>query len=119
MSCMERPLLLFGHQITPERLTVTIRYIRGTSMQLLRNITIRAALLWVLGAFCLLWGGVSAYTLLSLNQLTQSSNANSVLVENMNLVNQGTEQYFRMVTRLARAVDYRQSGNLTDADKET
>ncbi|MGE4799333.1 methyl-accepting chemotaxis protein [Yersinia hibernica] len=87
-------------------------------MQLLRNITIRAALLWVLGAFCLLWGGVSAYTLLSLNQLTQSSNANSVLVENMNLVNQGTEQYFRMVTRLARAVDYRQSGNLTDADKE-
>lgn len=72
----------------------------------------------MLGAFCLLWGGVSAYTLLSLNQLTQSSNANSVLVENMNLVNQGTDQYFRMVTRLARAVDYRQSGNVVDADKE-
>ncbi|AVX38997.1 MULTISPECIES: methyl-accepting chemotaxis protein [Yersinia] len=87
-------------------------------MQFLKNITIRAALLWVLGAFCLLWGGVSAYTLLSLNQLTQSSNANSVLVENMNLVNQGTDQYFRMVTRLARSVDYRQSGNMADADKE-
>ncbi|CNH15476.1 putative methyl-accepting chemotaxis protein [Yersinia thracica] len=87
-------------------------------MQFLRDITIRAALLWVLGAFCLLWGGVSGYTLLSLNQLTQSSNANSVLVENMNLVNQGTDQYFRMVTRLARSVDYRQSGNLADADKE-
>lgn len=39
-------------------------------MQFLRNISIRAALLWVLGAFCLLWGGVSGYTLLSLNQLT-------------------------------------------------
>ncbi|CNF07653.1 methyl-accepting chemotaxis protein [Yersinia kristensenii] len=87
-------------------------------MQFLRDITIRAALLWVLGAFCLLWGGVSGYTLLSLNQLTQSSNANSVLVENMNLVNQGTDQYFRMVTRLARSVDYRQSGNIADADKE-
>lgn len=87
-------------------------------MQFLRNITIRAALLWVLGAFCLLWGGVSGYTLLSLNQLTQSSNANSVLVENLNLVNQGTDQYFRMVTRLARSVDYRQSGNIADADKE-
>ncbi|MBW5826123.1 Tar ligand binding domain-containing protein [Yersinia kristensenii] len=87
-------------------------------MQFLRDITIRAALLWVLGAFCLLWGGVSGYTLLSLNQLTQSSNANSVLVENMNLVNQGTDQYFRMVTRLARSVDYRQSGNIVDADKE-
>ena len=87
-------------------------------MQFLKNITIRVALLWVLGAFCLLWGGVSAYTLVSLNQLTQSSNANSVLVENMNLVNQGTDQYFRMVTRLARSVDYRQSGNMADADKE-
>lgn len=87
-------------------------------MQVLKNITIRAALLWVLGAFCLLWGGVSAYTLLSLNQLTQSSNANAVLVENMNLVNQGTDQYFRMVTRLARSVDYRQNGNIADADKE-
>ncbi|HHQ9524019.1 TPA: methyl-accepting chemotaxis protein [Yersinia enterocolitica] len=87
-------------------------------MQFLRNISIRAALLWVLGAFCLLWGGVSGYTLLSLNQLTQSSNANSVLVENMNLVNQGTDQYFRMVTRLARSVDYRQNGNIADADKE-
>lgn len=87
-------------------------------MQFLRNITIRAALLWVLGAFCLLWGGVSGYTLLSLNQLTQSTNASSVLVENMNLVNQGTDQYFRMVTRLARSVDYRQGGNIADADKE-
>ncbi|WP_145509344.1 methyl-accepting chemotaxis protein [Yersinia alsatica] len=87
-------------------------------MQFLKNITIRAALLWVLGAFCLLWGGVSTYTLLSLNQLTQSSNANAVLVENMNLVNQGTDQYFRMVTRLARSVDYRQNGNIADADKE-
>ncbi len=87
-------------------------------MQFLKNISIRVALLWVLGIFCLLWGGVSAYTLLSLNQLTQSSNANSVLVENMNLVNQGTDQYFRMVTRLARSVDYRQSGNIADADKE-
>ncbi|AJJ64089.1 methyl-accepting chemotaxis protein [Yersinia aldovae] len=87
-------------------------------MQFLKNISIRVALLWVLGIFCLLWGGVSAYTLLSLNQLTQSSNANSVLVENMNLVNQGTDQYFRMVTRLARSVDYRQNGNIADADKE-
>lgn len=87
-------------------------------MQFLKNITIRVALLWVLGAFCLLWGGVSAYTLVSLNQLTQSSNANSVLVENMNLVNQGTDQYFRMVTRLSRSVDYRQNGNIADADKE-
>lgn len=30
----------------------------------------------------------------------------------------GTDQYFRMVTRLARSVDYRQSGNMADADKE-
>lgn len=86
-------------------------------MQFLRNMTIRAALLWVLGIFCLLWGGVSAYTLLSLNQLTQSSNDNSVLVENMSLVSQGNDQYFRMVTRLARSVDYRQNGNVIDADK--
>ncbi|CNE00275.1 methyl-accepting chemotaxis protein [Yersinia nurmii] len=87
-------------------------------MQFLKNITIRVALLWVLGAFSLLWGGVSAYTLLSLNELTQASNANSVLVDNISLVNQGTDQYFRMVTRLGRSVDYRLAGNSADADRE-
>ncbi|EKN4697015.1 methyl-accepting chemotaxis protein [Yersinia ruckeri] len=87
-------------------------------MQFLKNITIRAALLWVFGAFSLLWGGVSAYTLFSLHELTDASNANSVLVENINLVNQGSDQYFRTVTRLGRSVDYRLAGNIAEADRE-
>ncbi|PLR38188.1 methyl-accepting chemotaxis protein [Chimaeribacter arupi] len=74
-------------------------------MQFLKNITIRAALLWVLGIFCVLWGGVAAYTVISLNKLTDTTEASALLVQNIDLINHGNDQYFRTVTRLARAVD--------------
>lgn len=87
-------------------------------MQLLRNIAIRTALLWVLGTFCVLWGAVSAYTFYSFHAMTKTSHTSTLLVKNMNLVNMGNDQYFRMVTRLARSVDYRRSGDIANADKE-
>ncbi|PLR39411.1 methyl-accepting chemotaxis protein [Chimaeribacter coloradensis] len=74
-------------------------------MQFLKNITIRTALLWVLGTFCVLWGGVAAYTVISLNKLTDTTEASALLVQNIDLINHGNDQYFRTVTRLARAVD--------------
>ncbi|MCV9877930.1 methyl-accepting chemotaxis protein [Brenneria izbisi] len=87
-------------------------------MRFLKNIAIRTAMLWVLGIFCVLWGGVSIYTMFSFKEMTTTSKTSSLLVQNMNFVNQGNDQYFRMVTRLARAVDYRRSGDNASADEE-
>ncbi|WP_113627326.1 methyl-accepting chemotaxis protein [Pectobacterium peruviense] len=87
-------------------------------MRLIKNIAIRTAMLWVLGTFCVLWGGVSIYTMFSFKEMTATSKTSTLLVQNMNFINQGNDQYFRMVTRLARAVDARRSGDNATADKE-
>nr|UKE83312.1 hypothetical protein KXZ65_19525 [Pectobacterium sp. PL152] len=87
-------------------------------MRLIKNIAIRTAMLWVLGIFCVLWGGVSIYTMFSFKEMTTTSKTSTLLVQNMNFINQGNDQYFRMVTRLARAVDARRSGDNAAADKE-
>ncbi|KHS65240.1 chemotaxis protein [Pectobacterium brasiliense] len=87
-------------------------------MKLIKNIAIRTAMLWVLGIFCVLWGGVSIYTMFSFKEMTATSKTSTLLVQNMNFINQGNDQYFRMVTRLARAVDARRSGDNATADKE-
>ena len=73
-------------------------------MQFLKNITIRAALLTILGIFCVMWAGVSLYTVSSLDTLTQNTKNSTELVNNMALINKGNDQYFRTVTRLSRAV---------------
>ncbi|PBI78242.1 chemotaxis protein [Rahnella victoriana] len=78
-------------------------------MQFLKNITIRAALLTILGIFCVMWAGVSLYTVSSLDTLTQNTKNSTELVNNMALINKGNDQYFRTVTRLSRAVAQLQS----------
>lgn len=50
--------------------------------------------------------------------MTTTSQTSTLLLHNMNLVNQGNDQYFRIVTRLARVVDWRRSGKNMLADKE-
>lgn len=76
------------------------------------------ALLSILVIFLLLWGGVSTFTLYSLNQLTHSLQQSSSQQKNINIINRGNDQYFRVVTRLNRAAAYRQSGAVADADRE-
>ena len=78
-------------------------------MQFLKNITIRTALLIILGVFCVMWAGVSLYTVNSLNTLTQNTRNSSELVNNMALISKGNDQYFRTVTRLSRAVSQLQA----------
>nr|WP_238483334.1 methyl-accepting chemotaxis protein [Rahnella perminowiae] len=73
-------------------------------VQFLKNITIRAALLTILGIFCVMWAGVSLYTVTSLDTLTQNTKNSTELVNNMALINKGNDQYFRTVTRMSRAV---------------
>ena len=73
-------------------------------MQFLKDITVRKALLTILGLFCLMWGCVSAFTVSSLNGLIHTSETSSSLVDNLTLINKGNDQYFRTVTRLSRAM---------------
>ncbi|WP_192457231.1 methyl-accepting chemotaxis protein [Musicola keenii] len=87
-------------------------------MQFLKNIAIRTAMMWVLGTFCALWVAVSVYTMYSFRTMNETSKTSSLLVNNMDLVNTGNDQYFRMVTRLARGVDYRKSGDNQKADEQ-
>ncbi|ARB86499.1 MULTISPECIES: methyl-accepting chemotaxis protein [Yersinia] len=87
-------------------------------MNFLKHITIRMALLSILVIFLLLWGGVSTFTLFSLNQLTSSLHLSSNQQKNINIINRGNDQYFRVVTRLSRAAAYRQSGATANADRE-
>lgn len=87
-------------------------------MNFLKHITIRMALLSILVIFLLLWGAVSTFTLFSLNQLTHSLQQSSSQQKNINIINRGNDQYFRVVTRLSRAAAYRQNGAVADADRE-
>jgi len=78
-------------------------------VQFLKNITIRAALLWILGVFCVMWACVAIYTVTSLNSLTKNAEINVALVNDLTLIHRGSDQYFRSQTRLTRAMALLQS----------
>ncbi|MCV9879985.1 methyl-accepting chemotaxis protein [Brenneria izbisi] len=86
-------------------------------MSFLRNITIRAMLLAILGIFLLLWGGVSFYMSSSLSEMTTLLESGEVQKKNADTIADGNDQYFRVVTRLVRAMDYRQAGDVAEAEK--
>ncbi|WP_343711338.1 methyl-accepting chemotaxis protein [Kosakonia radicincitans] len=86
-------------------------------MKILRDITIRKMVLLILVLFSCIWGIATAMTLFNfatienlLMQNTAQKNAYSYLVK-------GNDQYFRTVTRMLRAMDYRLTGDDANADK--
>ena len=86
-------------------------------MSLLKNTSIRVILLITLGFFLILWGAVSALTLSSLNQVTHFLATSEDQKTDINIMTRGNDQYFRTVTRLARAMDFVQTGETAEADK--
>ncbi len=86
-------------------------------MSLLKNTSIRVILLITLGFFLILWSGVFAITLFSLNDVTQSLAVSEKQKADIDIISRGNDQYLRTVTRLSRAMDYVQSGETADADK--
>lgn len=86
-------------------------------MKLLRDITIRKMLLIILSIFTLIWGVATGLTLKNFSD-TQ------ILLENSSqqkatyaLLVKGNDQYFRSVTRMLRAMDFKQDGKTDDATK--
>ncbi|WP_421506110.1 methyl-accepting chemotaxis protein [Erwinia rhapontici] len=86
-------------------------------MKLLKNYTIRAVLLWILGFFCLLWGAVGLYSVYSLNQLSEGNAVDRHLVGQMSTLSKGNDQYFRVITRLTRAIDSKKPEDMASVQK--
>ncbi|KAA5933053.1 methyl-accepting chemotaxis protein [Pantoea sp. Bo_2] len=84
-------------------------------MGMLKNFTIRAVMLTILGLFCLLWSGVGLYSIHSLGALSEGNNVDRHLVEQMTVLSKGNDQYFRVITRLSRVMESKAAGKtLTD-----
>ncbi|CAO96737.1 methyl-accepting chemotaxis protein [Erwinia tasmaniensis] len=87
-------------------------------MNFLKNYTIRAILLWILGIFCFMWGAVGIYSLSSLSQLSKGDAVGRELIDQMTILSKGNDQYFRVITRLARATDSKKPQDM-DAAKQS
>ncbi|WP_312666130.1 methyl-accepting chemotaxis protein, partial [Pantoea sp. CTOTU49201] len=85
-------------------------------MGILKNFTIRAVLLTILGLFCLLWCAVGLFSVHSLNALGEGNEIDRQLVNQMTVLSKGNDQYFRVVTRLSRVMEGRASGSVVNAD---
>lgn len=83
-------------------------------MYILRNFTIRAVMLTILGIFCLMWVGVGLYSTWSLSRVAEGNEVDRHLVRQMTVLSQGNDQYFRFVTRLSRAMEPKASGGTPD-----
>ncbi|KJV47558.1 chemotaxis protein [Pantoea sp. BL1] len=85
-------------------------------MGILKNFTIRAVMLTILGLFCLLWCGVGLFSVHSLNALGEGNEIDRELVNQMTVLSKGNDQYFRVVTRLSRVMEGRASGAAVSAE---
>ncbi|RAU36489.1 methyl-accepting chemotaxis protein [Enterobacter sp. ECC-175] len=83
-------------------------------MQMLRNFTIRFVMLTILGIFCLMWAGVGLYSTWSLSRVSDGNEVDRQLVQQMTVLSQGNDQYFRFVTRLSRAMEAKAAGGTPD-----
>ncbi|KAF6639191.1 MULTISPECIES: methyl-accepting chemotaxis protein [Pantoea] len=79
-------------------------------MGMLKNFTIRAVMLSILGLFCLLWSGVGLYSIHSLGALSEGNDVDRHLVEQMTVLSKGNDQYFRVITRLSRVMEGKAAG---------
>lgn len=86
-------------------------------MNFLKNYTIRAILLWILGLFCLMWVTVSIFSVYSLGQLSKGDAVGRDLISQMNTLSQGNDQYFRVITRLSRATDSKKQQDMAAAQQ--
>jgi len=85
-------------------------------MNFITNIKIRTVLMVILIFFSLLWLGVSAYTLFSLNQVNQTLQLSDNEQLNSDIINGANDHYYRTVTSLERAARAEQYGTQAEAD---
>ncbi|MCL2895281.1 methyl-accepting chemotaxis protein [Brenneria tiliae] len=87
-------------------------------MSFVRNIKIRTMMILILILFSLLWGGVSAFALYSLSQLTSELKLTNVQQNNGDIINGANGQYYRIISALERATRAKQNNNAAEVDLE-
>ncbi|OSN04491.1 chemotaxis protein [Lonsdalea britannica] len=80
-------------------------------MNFIRDIKIRTMMVLILIVFSLLWGGVSAFALYSLGQLTSEIKLTNVQQDNGDIINAASGEYYRVQNILNRAVAHKQNNN--------
>ena len=91
--------------------------VKELAMGILKNFTIRAVMLWILGLFCMLWCAVGWFSVHSLSELSNGNDVDRQLVAQMTTLSKGNDQYFRVITRLSRVMEMKASGaQPVDAD---
>lgn len=86
-------------------------------MKILRDITIRKMVLLILVLFSIIWGMASLLTFYNFSTLEQLLTQNSSQKNAYAMLVKGNDQYFRTMTRMLRAMDYRQTGDEENAAK--
>ncbi|WP_409307855.1 methyl-accepting chemotaxis protein [Pectobacterium sp. B1J-3] len=86
-------------------------------MRFLKNTAIRAVLLAILGAFLVLWSGVSALTLSSLNQVTHLLESSEDQKQTFDFISDGNDQQLRAVIRMSRAIDLFEINDIEEGEK--
>ena len=76
-------------------------------MNLIRDIKIRTMMIIILILFSLLWGGVSAFALYSLKQLTTELSLTDTQQENGDIINGANSLYYRVGETLDRTLEAR------------
>ncbi|OSN07698.1 methyl-accepting chemotaxis protein [Lonsdalea iberica] len=84
-------------------------------MSFLKNVTIRAMMLIILGIFLLLWVGVSLFTVSEFNKMGSRLDVNQSQKKSYLILVKGGDHYFRAVTRMLRSADYVQLGDTATA----
>ncbi|GAB1439950.1 methyl-accepting chemotaxis protein [Providencia sp.] len=83
-------------------------------MQKLRNYSIRTVVFVLLSILCLILGGTNVYSGWSLSRIADGNDIDRQLVQQMAVISQGNDQYFRFVTRLTRVMESKSDGKTVD-----
>ncbi|MEY0397298.1 methyl-accepting chemotaxis protein [Providencia rettgeri] len=83
-------------------------------MQKLRNYSIRTVVFVLLSILCLILGGTNVYSGWSLSRIVDGNDIDRQLVQQMTVLSQGNDQYFRFVTRLTRVMESKSQGKDVD-----
>lgn len=86
-------------------------------MQILRDITIRKMILLILVVFSIIWGMATLLTFYNFSTIDQLLTQNASQKNAYAMLVKGNDQYFRTMTRMLRAMDYRQTGDEGNSTK--
>ncbi|WP_354692025.1 methyl-accepting chemotaxis protein [Phytobacter sp. RSE-02] len=81
-------------------------------MQLLTNLKIKMVMVSILIVFTLIWGGVSFFSLHSLNSLKKEIDLTNVQQANGDIINNASDRYYQVKLAMDQIIEYQASGDM-------